>query len=201
MVAWKHSRSITLVRTGQMHRHACALSAHTHLTCLIKTHPTTETQTCECFPWGAGRVHFEKGRRLNIFFPFLAYNYRDCWNAWPWKKAGSWESPTETSPSSVLLSIVSLPSWMPPTPGMSEVEVLSPEAPTSQTPEAEWEKKSRSRATESIALWARRCSLIANWLKKEQKLHGELTITRHQSWQARREFCFPTSLLSKLSSN
>lgn len=31
-------------------------------------------------------------------------------------------------------------------------------------------KKSRSRATENIALWARRCSLIANWLKKRTKI-------------------------------
>lgn len=48
----------------------------------------------------------------------------------------------------VLLSIVCLPCWMPPTPGMSEVEAVpqhqrssSPgtlhSAPTSQTPEAE----------------------------------------------------------------
>lgn len=44
----------------------------------------------------------------------------------PENKAGSWESPLEASPSSVLLSIVRLPCWMPPTPGMSEVEVVPP---------------------------------------------------------------------------
>lgn len=44
----------------------------------------------------------------------------------PENKAESWESPLEASPSSVLLSIVWLPSWMPPTPGMSEVEAVPP---------------------------------------------------------------------------
>lgn len=70
----------------------------------------------------------------------------------PENKAQSWESPPEASPSSVLLSVVCLPSWMPPTPGMSEVEAVPPSpeerslgtlhsAPTSQTPEAEGKKK------------------------------------------------------------
>lgn len=44
----------------------------------------------------------------------------------PENKAVSWESPLEASPSSVLLSIVCLPCRMPPTPGMSEVEVVPP---------------------------------------------------------------------------
>lgn len=53
----------------------------------------------------------------------------------PENKAESWESPLEASPSSVLLSIVCLPSWMPPTPGMSEVEAVppSPEEPSPGT--------------------------------------------------------------------
>lgn len=72
----------------------------------------------------------------------------------PENKAESWESPTEASPSSVWLSIVCLPSWMPPTPGMSEVEAVPPSPverspgtlhsdPTSQTPEAEKKKESQ----------------------------------------------------------
>lgn len=46
----------------------------------------------------------------------------------PENKAESWESPVEASPSSVLLSIVCLPSWKPPTPGISEVEAV-PQSP------------------------------------------------------------------------
>lgn len=88
-----------IFRRGQMHRH---VTTHTHLTCLIKTHPAPETQTCECFPWGVRKAHSEKNRRLNFFFfVLLAYNYRDCWNAWPRNKAESWESPLGASPSSV----------------------------------------------------------------------------------------------------
>lgn len=44
----------------------------------------------------------------------------------PENKAESWESPLDASPSSVLLSIVRLPCWMPPTPDMSEVEAALP---------------------------------------------------------------------------
>lgn len=44
----------------------------------------------------------------------------------PENKAESWEDLLDASPSSLLLSIVSLPSWMPPTPGMSEVEAVAP---------------------------------------------------------------------------
>lgn len=49
--------------------HARIYTHRTHLTCLIKTHPAPRTQRCECFPGGAGHVHFEKGRRFNFFFP------------------------------------------------------------------------------------------------------------------------------------
>lgn len=51
----------------------------------------------------------------------------------PENKAESWESPLEASPSSDLLSIVCLPSWMPPTPGMSEVEAVPP-SPEERSP-------------------------------------------------------------------
>lgn len=127
-----------------------------------------------------GHVHFEKGRRLNFFsfffFPSLLIITEIAGMHDPENKAASWESPPEASPSSVLLSIVRLPSWMPPTPGMSEVEAVPPtpeepspgnshSAPTSQTPEAE-RKKSRWRGTGNAALSERRgvlsLSLSAN---------------------------------------
>lgn len=161
-----------LVRGGQIRRHACSphtlslshMHAHTYtpLTCLIKTHPATGTQRCECFPWGAGHVHFEKGRRFNFFFPPPSSSSRlliiteiarmhD-----PENKAESWESPPDASPSSVLLSIVRLPCWLPPTPDMSEVEAALPSlkqctlgifdsAPTTPTPEAEKKTSQNSK--------------------------------------------------------
>lgn len=44
----------------------------------------------------------------------------------PENKAESWESPLAASPSSVFLSIVCLPCWLPPTLGRSEVEAVPP---------------------------------------------------------------------------
>lgn len=112
----------------------------------------------------------------------------------PENKAESWESPLEASPSPVLLSIVRLPGWMPPTPGMSEVEAVPP-PPEERSPGTLTllqrakllrlrEKKVKiASGCKHCPLWAPRHTKLIK--KKEQKQHGELTIRRLQSWQAK----------------
>lgn len=81
------------------------------------------------FPLRSGARSFWERQKIQLFFFFLPHlliiteiaGMHD-----PENKAESWESPLEASPSSARLSIVCLPSWMPPTPGMSEVEAVPP---------------------------------------------------------------------------
>lgn len=74
-----------------------------------------------------GHVHFEKRQKIQLFSHLLIITEIAGMHD-PENKAESWESPLEASPSSVLLSIVRLPSWKPPTPGISEVEAV-PQSP------------------------------------------------------------------------
>lgn len=121
----------------------------------------------------------------------------------PENKAESWESPQEASPSSVSLSIVCLPGWMPPTLGRSEVEAVPP-SPEERSPgtltllqQAKLLRLRRKKVTENIGLAETyfRSKLIK---KKEQKQAQRTNNQRASELASEDECCFPTSLLSKL---
>lgn len=106
-------------------------------------------------PLRRGARSFCKRQKIQLF-SFLLIITEIAGMHDPENKARSWESPPEDSPASFWPSTVCLPSWMPPTPGMSEVEAVPPSpeelspgtlhyAPTSQTPEAERRERKKNQ--------------------------------------------------------
>lgn len=142
-----------------------------------------------------GHVHFWERQKIQLFSHLLIITEIAGMHD-PENKAESWESPLEASPSPVLLSIVRLPGWMPPTPGMSEVEAVPP-PPEERSPGTLTllqrakllrlrEKKVKiASGCKHCPLWAPRHTKLIKKKKKQQKQHGELTIRRLQSWQAK----------------
>lgn len=164
------------------------------------------------FPLRSGARSFWERQKIQLFSYLLIITEIAGMHD-PENKAESWESPLEASASSVLLSVVCLPSWMPPTPGMSEVEALPPSpeehSPGTSTllqqaklPRLRKKKVKIASDWKHCPLWALRHTSTVNWLKKEQKQHGELTIRRLRSWQARvsaafQLHCYPNCLAIK----
>lgn len=77
------------------------------------------------FPLRSGARSFLRKQKIQLFSHLLVITEIAGMHD-PENKAESWESPLEASPSSVFLSIVCLPCWLPPTLGMSEVEAVPP---------------------------------------------------------------------------
>lgn len=81
------------------------------------------------FPLRSRARSFGETQKIQLFFPSssrLLIITEIAGMHDPENKAESWESPLDASPSSLLLSVVRLPCWMPPTPDMSEVEAALP---------------------------------------------------------------------------
>lgn len=162
------------------------------------------------FPLRSGARSFWERQKIQLFSHLLIITEIAGMHD-PENKAESWESPLEASPSSVLPSIVCLPSWMPPTPGMSEVEAVPP------SPEE------RSRGTLTLLqraqlLRLRKKRQNSEWLKTlpflstETYFHSKRILKKTiTTWKANNqeaselaskgECSFPTPLLSKLLGN
>lgn len=146
------------------------------------------------FPLRSGARSFWERQKIQLFSYLLIITEIAGMHD-PENKAESWETPLEASPSSVLLSIVCLPSWMPPTPGMSEVEAVAPSPEERSLGTLTLVQQAKllrlGKKVKIVSDW-KHCSLWAlihtstvNWLKTEQKQCGGQTIRWLQSSRAK----------------